>query len=442
MKRHELTETVCRNAQPGAKAYQLSDGYGLFLLVMPNGSKYWRYKYSTPARRATMTLGVYPWVSLKDARLKHFECRRQLQLGHDPGVQKQEAKDQASVTFGVVAEQFLTKMQGEWAESSYGARASRVRRYLITTLGQVPIATITTQTVWQVLKDLQDKRGPVDTVHRVGDLISQVFQFAVQTGAGGIKVNPCSELRRALTPVPVNHHAMLKHPHQVGQLLLALEDMTDITETVRAAFLVMVYCWPRTESMRLATWDQMDFGDETTGEPAIWTIPGTNMKRTQAAKAGEDMPDHLIPLPTQAVALLRSLKASARSEKDYVFPSQLGRSRMMSDGTLRSVLRRLGYDKSQMQIHAWRAVAGTMLREQPALKFPLVSNASHKELIEVQLAHDFKGKAEKPYNRAEYLADRITMMQTWADFIDTVKAEAHQPQARRPRKAAQLQEAR
>jgi len=439
----KLTETECKNAKvpPGKKTIRLSDGFGLYLQVHEDGSKYWRYQYTHNGKRNSgVSLGIYPFVSLKDARALHFTMKRQLELGEDPGAKKQEARDEASITFGMVAAQFLAKMAGEWSVKSFGPRKSRITRYLLKPLGDLPIATISTQRAWAVLEDLQASLGVRDVVHRVADLLCQVFQFAVDTGAGGLKVDPTARLRKALTAVPTNHHAALKHPHQVGQLLQALEDMQDITQVVRSAFLVMVYCWPRTETLRLATWQEIDLGDESQGEPAIWTIPGAHMKRVGKTKGNpsEVMPDHLIPLPTQVVALLKDLKAQAKSETGYVFPSQLGQSRPMSDGTLRSVLRRLGYGPKQMQIHAWRAVAGTMLREQPALKFPLTSNSTHRELIEVQLAHQYKGNAEAPYNRAEYLADRITMLQTWADFVDSQKAQAAQPQpqARKARKPA------
>lgn len=394
---------------PAGGVRRLSDGHGLYLQIAPDGAKYWRFQYTVGGSRKTISLGVYPYVSLKDARAKHFEAKRKVEHGVDPSAERQHQR-QAGVTFEVIAREWLAQQTRVLSPTSHEVSTSRVTRYLMPALGARPIATLTTQDIWQVIHELEETRGNIDTVHRVALHASQIMRYAVRTGRAPHDVT--AELRGALTPVTKRNHPRLKDPRDVGTLLHAVGEMTDISPFVRAAMQVMAYVFVRSHELRGAVWSEIDL------DAALWTIPGSRMKRTRAVQAGAAMPDHLVPLSRQVIAILKTLKTPALTSS-FVFPSMRSTTRELSDGTLTAVLRRLGYGRDQMQVHGFRGIASTMLRERP-LSFP-------NDVIELQLAHKFKSGVRAAYDSAELLEARTEMMQRWADHLDALKAAVKRP---------------
>lgn len=401
-----LTDTTIRNTKPAEKPTKLFDGGGLFLLITPAGQRYWRLKYRAAGKEKLLALGVYPEVTLATARRKRDEARDKLAAGIDPGTAKKAEKRtqrlSAENSFEAVAREWHAKYAASWSES-HGARIlRRLEVDAFPWIGGAAIASLEPPDVLDALRRVE-KRGALETAHRLHANISQVCRYAVATGRA--KRDVTADLRGALPPVRTEHMAAITDPKQVAELLRAIDGYHG-TFPVQCALRLAPLLFQRPGELRAAEWVEFDL------DGATWEIPSERMKRTKQGKVSGAA--HIVPLPEQAILVLRELHALTGNGR-FLFPSVRTKDRPMSDNTINGALRRLGYDGDTMTGHGFRAMARTILDE--VLGVP-------PAVVEAQLAHAVKDPLGRAYNRTAHLPQRREMMQQWADYLDQLKAGA------------------
>ncbi|CAR53266.1 tyrosine-type recombinase/integrase [Burkholderia cenocepacia] len=401
-----LTDTTIRNTKPAEKPVKLFDGGGLFLLVTPAGQRYWRLKYRAAGKEKLLALGVYPDVTLAAARRKRDEAREKLAAGIDPGeakkAEKRTARLSAENSFEAVAREWHIKYAPTWSESHGSRILRRLEVDAFPWIGSKPIAELAPPDVLEVLRRVE-KRGALETAHRLHANVSQVCRYAVATGRAQRDVT--ADLRGALPPVQQEHMAAVTDPKQVAELLRSIDGYQG-TFPVLCALRLFPLLFQRPGELRAAEWSEFDLDAST------WEIPSERMKRTKQGKASGGA--HIVPLSAQAVAILRDLHALTGNSR-FLFPSVRTKDRPMSDNTINGALRRLGYDGDTMTGHGFRAMARTILDE--VLGVPVA-------IVEAQLAHAVKDPLGRAYNRTAHLPQRREMMQRWADYLDQLKAGA------------------
>ena len=390
----KLTASQIASAKPKEKPYKLGDGGGLYLLVNPNGSRYWRVKYRWQGREKTLAIGIYPDISLKSARLKLAESRSQLANEVDPSAVKQAAKQAGKDSFAAVTNEWFTKHSPNWAASHSVKVIGRLEKDVLPFMGRRPIAKITAQDLLQVLRRIE-KRGAIETAHRVRQHCSQIFRYAVATGRANHDI--AHDLIGAIPPAKTKHFASITEPKAIGELLRAIDGYQGSYIT-RAALQLAPLTFVRPGELRRAEWEEVNF------EAAEWRIAAEKMKMRAP---------HVVPLSEQAAEVLAELH-QLTGQGQYVFPSVSSRARCMSENTVTAALRRMGYKGTEMTGHGFRSMASTLLNEQ----------GWNKDAIERQLAHAERDEVRAAYNYAEYLPERIKMMQSWADFLDGLKRGA------------------
>ncbi len=404
-----LTDTFIKNStkhtgRPSGDKH--SDGGGLYLHVTGSG-KYWRVNYRFSGKQKTLALGTYPAVSLKMAREGRDAAKEQLAQGVDPSTAKQEAKHAAKLaaanTYEAIAREFHAIKTTGWSAAHANKWLRMNEMYLFPPLGRKPIDEIKAKDVLAALRKVEAK-GILSTAQDLQQMAGQVFRYAVQTGR--IEQNPVPDLRGALTPHVAQHFAAVIDPVQVGGLLRAIDGYTG-QPTTRTALQFAALTFQRPGNIRALKWAWVDFNN------AMVTVPAQEMKRTISGKVNGRA--HLIPLASQAVeALQKLLPLTQRSA--YVFPSVRTADRPMSEGTMNAALRRLDFGTDDHVSHGFRAMARTMLAE----RIPGID----PEMVEAQLGHGKSGPLGSAYDRAEFLAQRRVMMQTWADYLDQLRRGA------------------
>jgi integrase len=395
----KLTATEVKQAKPAEKATKLTDGGGMYLLVHPKGAKYWRHDYRFSGKRKTLALGVYPEVSLKEAREKHQDARKQLSKAIDPGnerkVEKLTRHLAAAESFEAVAREWFNQIMPEKSKS-YRERTGRIlEKDLYPYLGNCPIASITAPELLATLRRIED-RGANDIAHRAKQTAGQIFRYAVATGRA--ERDPSGDLKGALKPRrKKKHHAAVTDPAEVGRLLVAMEAFRG-TLVVKMALLLSPLLFQRPGEIRGMEWVEINW------EAKRWEIPAEKMKMKQP---------HIVPLSNQALNLLRELERLTGRGR-YVFPSARGASRCLSENGVRVALRTLGYDNDTMTPHGFRAMARTLLDEVLGYRV---------DWIEHQLAHAVRDPNGRAYNRTAHLEGRTEMMQAWADYLDRLQSE-------------------
>lgn len=413
-----LTDKAIRSALKAAaasgKPSKHADGRGLHLEARPTGTGWWRFRYRFGGREGMLSLGVYPDVTLAMARARRDEARRLVADGIDPSAERRadkaeqarQAEALAYAEAGIPGPGTFEHTAREWLatkhehEVSPGHAARTLRRFeldIFPALGWRPIAEIEPPELLGALRKIE-ARGAIETAHRAKDSCSQVFRFAIASGLSAR--NPAADLRDALRPVPTRHHAAIVKPDEVAALLRAVAGYKGAPVT-RAALDLSALLLLRPGELRHLEWAWID-GDTI-------TIPPSLMKRRKAGK--EDGPPHIVPLATQARAILDALRPITGSGR-YVFPALTGRDRCMSENTVRTALRRMGYGNDDMTAHGYRAMARTMLDERLGVE---------PGLIEAQLAHNVSDALGRAYNRTQHLEQRRTMMQRWADYLDRLR---------------------
>jgi len=386
-----LNDSGIRTAKAGTRAKKLFDGGGLFLLLNPNGTRYWRLKYRTGGKEKLLGLGVYPAVGLKEAREKRDDARKLVAAGIDPSAKRQADKVARADTFEAIAREWFAKFKPNWVDSHADKVIRRLERDIFPALGGKPIATIKPAEILASLRKIE-KRGALETAHRAQQNVGQVFRYAVATGRA--ERDPSADLRGALPPTKERHHASITDPIKIGELLRAIDGYKG-TPVAQAALKLAPLVFVRPVELRTAEWKEFDLD---TGE---WQIPAAKMKMGQ---------NHIVPLSKQAVAVLRELQPDTEHSR-YVFPSIRSKDRPMSENTVLAALRRLGYGTDDMTGHGFRSMASTLLNEQ----------GWHKDAIERQLAHTERDNVRAAHNYAEHLPERRKMMQAWADYLRALK---------------------
>lgn len=397
-----LTDTAIRKAKPSDKPVKLTDGQGLYLLLRPDGARWWRWDYRRPVtgKRNTLSLGTYPDTGLADARAKRDEARRLLAAGADPGEQRKAAKasgqERAANSFEVVAREWLEKQSAVWVPSHSTKILLRLQNDVFPWVGGKPVAEIGARELLAVLNRVVD-RGAVETAHRILQNMGQVFRYAIATGRADR--NPAADLRGALPPVKQTHLAAITEPARVGELMRAIDSYQGSFVT-KCALQIAPYVFQRPGELRSMEWAELDL------DAAEWNIPADKMKMRVA---------HLVPLSRQVVSILREIEPLTGRGK-YVFPGVRSRSRPMSDNTILAALRRMGFDRDEMSGHGFRAMARTILDEVLGVR---------PDYIEHQLAHAVKDPNGRAYNRTAHLEARTKMMQDWADYIDGLRDQSN-----------------
>lgn len=392
-----LTDTAIRTAKPAEKATKMADSGGLYLLLSPNGSKWWRLDYRFLGKRKTLSMGVYPAVSLKAARDKRDEAKRLLADGIDPGeerkIQKAARHERAENSFEIVAREWFAKFSPNWAPSHADKIIRRLERDVFPWIGGNPIAEIKASDLLRAIKKIES-RGVLETAHRALQNCSQVFRYAVAHGL--CDRDPSGDLRGALPPVKGRHFAAIIDPPGVARLLRSFDGFKG-SYIVLGALRLSPLFFVRPGELRKAEWGQIDL------DAGEWTYTAT---KTNTA--------HLVPLAIQAVTILRELYELTGHGR-YVFAGR-NPQKPMSENTVNAALRRLGYDtQKDMTGHGFRAMARTILHEE--LHFDPV-------VIEHQLAHSVPDALGTAYNRTKFLKERKVMMQVWADYLDQLKSGA------------------
>lgn len=388
-----LTPSAVTNAKPRAKPYKLADERGLFLLVRSNGSRWWRFKYRRPGthKENLLSLGVYPDVSLRKARERRDEARRLLADGIDPGDKRKAEQAAGAETFEAIAREWFAKHSPNWAPGHSSKIIRRLELDVFPWIGSKPIASITAPGVLAVLRRIES-RGVIETAYRAKTNIGQVMRYAIATGRANL--DPTPSLRGALAPSPERHHASITDPDRIGELLRAIDGYAG-DYTTRGALLLASLSFVRPGELRGAEWAEFDL------DKAEWRIPAERMKMRAP---------HIVPLASQAVAILRDLQPLTGTGR-YVFPGVRSRARPMSENTVNAALRRMGFDKGTMTGHGFRSMASTLLNEQ----------GWNRDAIERQLAHAERDAVRAAYNYAEHLPERRKMMQAWADYLDALR---------------------
>jgi integrase len=392
-----LTDTAIKNAKPQGKPARLPDERGLYLLIQPTGGKWWRLDYRFDGKHKTLSLGVWPDVSLKAAREKREEARRLLADGIDPGEHRKQTKaakhERAANSFETVAREWLLKNKSTWSPSHYTKVSPRLEGDIFPYLGAKPIVDVTAPELLAAAKRIA-ARGSLETAHRVLQWCGQIFRFAIATGRA--ERNPVPDLRGALPPFKGKHFAAITEPAKLAELLRAIDGFVG-TLPVACAMRLAPLVFVRPGELRAARWADIDL------DKAEW--------RYRVTKTDVD---HIVPLAKQAVAILREIQPLT-GHGEYVFPSARTDSRPMSDAAILAAFRRMGFSKEEITAHGFRAIARTLLDE--VLHY-------RADLIEHQLAHAVRDPLGRAYNRTAHLPERRAMMQAWADYLDKLKAGA------------------
>ena len=394
------TDTAIRNLKPKDKPYRVADSGGLYLEVSPSGGKLWRFKYRFERKQKMMALGVYPAVTLAKARDRRDDARKLLADGIDPSEHRKAAKATraglAANTFEVIGREWYAKTAATQAATTSEKLLRRLEVDVLPWIGARPITTIAAPDLIKIIERIE-QRGALDTARRVHNAIGRIFRYAVGRGLATRDPSRDIELADILPPADVQHHASQTDPKAVGGLLRAIDGFTG-TLTTRCALRLAALAFVRPGELRAAEWTEFDF------DKSEWRIPAEKMKMKE---------QHIVPLSVQAVAVLREIQPLTGTGR-YVFPSERGGGRPMSENTINAALRRLGYAKHEMTGHGFRSMASTLLHEL----------GWNHAVIERQLAHGERNKVSAAYNFAEHLPERRKLMQQWADHLDKLKVGA------------------
>lgn len=391
-----LTDTQIKGLRPAPSPTKHSDGGGLHLLVSPTGGKLWRWSYRFGGKQKTLAFGTYPAVSLAVARLKRADAKKLLAGGIDPAhrarIEKTNRLIASTNTFAAIADEFLAKVEREGKADATLTKKRWLLSMAKAELGGLPIAEITASEILIPLRKVESQ-GNYETARRLRAVIGQVFRYAIATARA--ENDPTFGLKGALTAPVVTHRAALTDWKAFGGLLRAVWGYEGMVET-RAALQLMALLYPRPGELRQAEWSEFDL------DGSAWTIPAVRMKMRR---------EHKKPLPAAAVAVLRELYTLTGRGR-LVFPSVQSALRPMSENTLNSALRRMGFSSAEASAHGFRATASTLLNE---------SGKWLPDAIEAELAHVGADEVRRAYHRASYWDERVKMAAWWAEEIECLK---------------------
>jgi len=388
-----LTDTKIKNSKPIERTYKMGDSGGLYLSIQPNGSKYWRMKYRFSGREKLLALGVYPAVSLLEAREKRDQAKKLLSNKSDPAELKKRLKHNISGlygnTFSVIAMEWIQTKQHLWSKSYLLAVKKILENNVYPVLGNRPLANISSPELLSLLRKVEE-RGAYTLTRKLLFTCGQIFRYAIATGRA--ERNPAPDLRGALVSHQKSHFKYLSDQDLRG--FLKHLDSSSLNPQLILAIKLIQLTFVRTNELIGAKWEEFNF------ERKEWRIPATRMKRREQL---------LVPLSTQSLKILESLKSISRSD-EFVFPAIRSPLKPMSSKSILKGIYTLGY-QSKTTTHGFRGSASTILNE----------NGFRAEVIEYQLSHTEKNKVRASYNHAQYLPERKAMMQWWGDYLDSMR---------------------
>lgn len=410
-----LTEAECKNATcpPDRARLRLTDANGLYLEITPKGSKRWFWKFRKGASDSRLALGVYPAVSLSAARKARDAARALRAQGEDPAqarkAEKLKVANPSGDTFKAVALEWFDLQAPGWSESHATRTRRNLEKDLFPFIGAKAMTDIHPMELMEAVKKV-DERGAPEAARRVLDTAGQVFKHWLPMAPPQYR-NITEGLKARLTPRIKGHFAAITEPGRFGELMRAIRAYKG-GPLVRVALQLAPLLWQRPGNLRMMEWAELDLDE------ALWTIPSAKMKRKKKDK--EHGLPHVVPMPTQAVALLQSLQPLTGGGL-YVFPGERSHDRPLSDNSVRSALYALGFGKEQTW-HGFRASAKTMMLDELDLD---------EAAIEANLAHAVKDANGRSYNRTQYVKKRFDQIQQWADYVDkltegnVIDLEAH-----------------
>jgi integrase len=393
-----LTDMKCKQLKPREKSYKVADANGLYLEVMPNGSKYWRMRYYYADREKRLAFGVYPTVTLSEARNKKEEAKKTLALGLDPGQLKKEAKQKAKIShensFEIIARGWHENRKHIWSKKYAQDMLTKLEDSLLPSLGQRPINEIKPLELLSCIRSIE-QRGAIDLAHRLLQICGQIFRYAVLLEKAERDIS--ADIRGALKPKPKVKHYSCVEEAELPEMLKKIENYVPcfkghIQTQLALKFLFLTFV--RTTELRAAKWEEINI------ESAEWRIPEARMKMNEK---------HIVPLSRQAIEVLNTLQV-LNGHSPFIFPNLANPQKCMSENTVLYAFYRMGYH-SRATGHGVRATASTILNEK----------GFSPDVIERQLAHCERNKIRAAYNHAEYLKERKDMMQFWADYLDEAR---------------------
>ncbi|EOT5384733.1 tyrosine-type recombinase/integrase [Klebsiella oxytoca] len=408
-----LTDTKVRSAKPQEKEYTLVDGDGMFLLIHPNGSKYWRFRFRFGGKQHLMAFGVYPETSLAGARQKREEARKLVAAGIDPREHKRAVKEEQAkeaITFESVARDWHASNQ-KWSESHSGRVLKSLEDNLFDTIGKRNIAELKTRDLLIPIKAVE-MSGRLEVAARLQQRTTAIMRFAVQSGL--IDYNPAQEIAGAVATAKRQHRAALEL-NRIPELLHRIDTYTGRPLT-RLAVELTLLVFIRSSELRFARWSEVDF------ESAMWTIPGEreHLEGVKHSHRGSKMrTPHLVPLSRQALAILEKIKCM-NGNRELIFVGDHDPRKPMSENTVNKALRVMGYDtKVEVCGHGFRTMACSSLIE---------SGLWSKDAVERQMSHQERNSVRAAYiHKAEHLGERRLMLQWWADYLDVNREKVVSP---------------
>lgn len=408
-----LTDTKVRSAKPEAKEYSLVDGDGMFLLIHPNGSKYWRFRFRFGGKQHLMAFGVYPETSLADARQKREEARKLVAAGIDPREHKRAVKEEQAkevITFESVARDWHASNQ-KWSKSHSARVLKSLEDNLFAAIGKQNIAELKTRDLLIPIKAVE-MSGRLEVAARLQQRTTAIMRFAVQSGL--IDYNPAQEIAGAVATAKRQHRAALEL-NRIPELLHRIDTYTGRPLT-RLAVELTLLVFIRSSELRFARWSEVDF------ETAMWTIPGERepLEGVKHSHRGSKMrTPHLVPLSRQALTILEQIKRMS-GNRELIFVGDHNPRKPMSENTVNKALRVMGYDtKVEVCGHGFRTMACSSLIE---------SGLWSKDAVERQMSHQERNSVRAAYiHKAEHLGERRLMVQWWADYLDANREKGVSP---------------
>ena len=388
-----LSDLQCRTTKPRTKTYKLSDGDGLYLEVVLQGHKYWRFKYRIHDKEKKLSIGVYPEIPLLEARQQRDEARKAIRNNVDPSILKQESKRlarfKASQTFELIAREWHEHYKNTWSKSHADNIIYRLELDLFPQIGRYPLSQLTVPMIFSCLQKIE-ARGAHEMVRRALQMCGQIFRYAVITGR--VERDITTDLKGALKKYKKGHYASIEIEELPKLLKTINNNEARLFRQTILTLKLMLLTFVRTTELIEAKWSEIDL------DKAEWNIPAERMKMRSP---------HFVPLSHQAVEILKELQ-EMNGKRDFVFPSVFRPQKPTSNGAILSALKRLGYGR-RMTGHGFRALAMSTIKEKLGYQH---------EVVDRQLAHLPRSKVDQAYDRAKFLSQRIKMMQDWADHID------------------------
>lgn len=392
-----LTDAQIRSFRAAEKPFKRADAKGLYIEVMPNGSKLWRFKFRVGGKEKRLALGAYPEIKLAEARKRRDEARAKLDRDIDPAMERKRkrlaAKISADDSFEQIANEYIDKMEREGRAPATVSKAHWFLSLLKPAIGQMAISEVDPQFLLAALKKLEAK-GNYETAKKTRSFASRVFRYGVATGRA--KNDPAAMLNGALITPKAKHYAAILEPSKLGELLRAIDDYSG-SPTSKFAMQIAPHVFVRPGELRHAEWEEFDLSQR------IWRIPAGKMKARRA---------HAVPLSDQVVRMLVELR-SLTGPKGYVFPAAHTPRRPMSENTINASFRRMGFTKDEVTAHGLRSTASTLLNE---------SGLWNPDAIERALAHGMSDAVRGAYHRGQHWDERVRMAQWWSDELDRLKS--------------------